>query len=311
MDKDSILEELKRDEQIKQTIKQVDTEINELYNNLEVLSVEPSPNLQKQNKLIKEIERLQSLKSSLYNNLSSSYTSVQNNVSEARNALVDEVAISGVIKHELSNAENSLEALKDKRFNKLRMTEINDYYSEKYRTQTKVMKTIVYFCVPILVLGILTKNELIPQNIGLGIIGILIGLAIMVVLYQVNDIWWRDNMVFDEYDWDWNPKDGANVTRKKNNSKDQPKDPNSSEFILPNCKGEECCPTGNDFGTLWNEKLGKCTTSSYENNQNTDSEGFVGSQCLAGTFNKANEKIDMYSEPKVTPFNGDASFANF
>ena len=310
MDKEQILEELQRDEQIKKTIKQVDTEINELYNNLEVLSVEPSPNLRKQTKIIKEIERLQKLKSSLYNSLSYSYASTQANVAEARNALVDEVAISGVVKHELSNAKDNLDALKEERFNKLRMAEINDYYSQKYRTQTNVMKTIVYFCVPILILGILTKKEFIPNNIGLAIIGVLIGLAIVIVFYQVNDIWWRDNMVFEEYDWGWDAEKAAeSISRKNDNSKDQPKNLASTDFSLPDCNGEECCPSGNEFGTVWDKSLGKCINPEVNKEGFSSSESFVGSQCLAGTFNKPDEKVDMYSGSKIMAFDGDSSFA--
>ena len=93
---------------------------------------------------------------------------------------------------------DNLDVLKNNRYNKLRMAEINNYYSAKYDTQSKVMKTIVYFCVPILILGILTKKEFIPQNIALMIISILIGVAVIMVGLQVIDIMRRDNMNFEE-----------------------------------------------------------------------------------------------------------------
>ena len=53
----------------------------------------------------------------------------------------------------MKRTNKNLVLLQQERFNKLRMAEINDYYSDKYTTQTGVMKTIVYFCIPILILG--------------------------------------------------------------------------------------------------------------------------------------------------------------
>ena len=69
------------------------------------------------------------------------------------------MSISGIVKSELDSVQNNLSSLDDSRYNTRRMAEINDYYSEKYRSQTNVMKTIVYFCIPILILGILMKKR--------------------------------------------------------------------------------------------------------------------------------------------------------
>ena len=124
------------------TIKQIEQEIRNLYTSLEEMSVTTNPDLNKQNKILTKIENLQTLKSSLYENLSNSYAATQSSVVESRNALVNETAVAGVIHNELKNANNSLQALQYERNNKIRMAEINDYYSSKYETQTKIMKTI-------------------------------------------------------------------------------------------------------------------------------------------------------------------------
>jgi len=159
-----IQQELQRDDQTLQTIGQIDAQIQSIYNNLEALSVQTNPDVNKQNALLQQIQQLQALKSSLYTSVSASYASNQANVAESRNSLVDEIAVTGIVGKELQNATKNLSALEQARYNKVRMAEINNYYSAKYDTQSKVMKTIVYFCVPILILGILTKKEFIPQN---------------------------------------------------------------------------------------------------------------------------------------------------
>ena len=159
MDSQMIEQEMKTDDQTLKTISQIDTQIQHIYNNLEALSVKPSPDLNKQNQMLQKIQELQQLKSSLYTSLSNSYSSTQANVAEARNSLVDEIAVGGLVKSELSHVKHNLSSLEQARYNKVRMAEINNYYGEKYEAQTSVMKTIVYFCIPILILGILMKKR--------------------------------------------------------------------------------------------------------------------------------------------------------
>ena len=192
-------------DQTVQTIGQIDTQIQDIYNNLEALSVKSNPDINKQNQMLQKIQELESLKSALYTTLSNNYATAQSNVAISRNSLVNETAVGGIIESELKNVKQNLNAIKETRSGKLRMAEINNYYSDKYATQTTVMKTIVYFCVPILILGILMKKEIIPSNIALVLIAILIGLAIVIVFLQIWDIMNRDNMVFSEYRFPFNP----------------------------------------------------------------------------------------------------------
>ena len=133
-------------DQTVQTIGQIDTQIQDIYNNLEALSVKSNPDVNKQNQMLQKIQELESLKSALYTSLSNNYATAQSNVAISRNSLVNETAVGGIIESELKNVKQNLNAIKETRSGKLRMAEINNYYSEKYDTQTNVMKTIVYFC---------------------------------------------------------------------------------------------------------------------------------------------------------------------
>jgi hypothetical protein len=287
MDSQMIQQEQQRDIQTIQTINQIDSQMGSLYQNLERLSVQSSPDLNKQNQIIQQIENLQKLKQGLYQNLSNSYSSMQANVAEARDALVNEVAVGAVVKNELQNANKNLGLLQQERYNKLRMAEINDYYSDKYTTQTSVMKTIVYFCIPILILGILMKKNIIPQNIALGIIGVLAGICIFIVIMQSIDIMRRSNMVFDEYQFPFDPE---NVDAGSGNGID----PKQRDLTL-NCAGQACCPEGNNFGTTWDSTNKQCVTPDYLNsNKNSDSEGFVGERCLQNSFNKSDFNVNVF-----------------
>jgi hypothetical protein len=194
-------------------------------------------------------------------------------------ALVDETAVVGVISNELQNANKNLSALQNERYNKTRMAEINDYYSSKYETQSNIMKTIVYFCIPILILGILMKKSIIPQNIALSLIGILTGLVIIVVFLQAVDVMRRDNMVFDEYKF---PFDADNVDLSSDsNSDDQP---TKTEW------GLSCA------GTVWDDTTKQCVTPQF---QSSNSEGFVGERCLQSSFNKPTEEIQFFKNTGI------------
>jgi 2-oxo-4-hydroxy-4-carboxy--5-ureidoimidazoline (OHCU) decarboxylase len=316
------INDIQQDEQqnmrIVTSINQIDAEISDLYGNLEVSSVNTSPDISNQQNTIKKIDTLQKLKTSLYTNLNDSYKATQLNLLEARDNLVNKVAMSNIAEHELSNTNTNLSVMKNIRNDKLRMAEINNYYSSKYDTQTTVMKTIIYFCIPILILGILVKKELLPQYIGISIIGVLCGLAIVVIYFQTVDIMRRDNMVFDEYDWGFNPK---NVNLNDNsNDDDQPKMRNDLNNV---CIGQACCPPGNTFGISWDASKKVCTTGETSSSlgKSTDkdnvpldtTEPFVGSKLIKHVFDKSNFNVNIFKNTnKVLGFNGnDMNYAKF
>jgi hypothetical protein len=285
MNSQIIQQELQRDNKTIQTISQIDAQIQNVYSNLELLSIQTSPDLKKQNALLEQIDKLQQLKSSLYTSVSDSYISTQSNVAEARNSLVNEMAVTNIVGQELQNANHNLSALEQARNNKVRMAEINNYYSEKYIAQTNVMKTIVYFCIPILILGILMKKEFIPNNIATAFIGILVGLAVVVVIFQGIDLYSRSNMVYSEYKFPFDPN---NVDLdSESNDDDQPK---RKDRTL-SCAAEACCPEGNVYGTVWDNSSKQCVTPKYKDSH---SEGFVGSKCVQNAFGTSSFNINVF-----------------
>jgi hypothetical protein len=167
----------------------------------------------------------------------------------------------------------------------VRMAEINNYYSDKYIAQTNVMKTIVYFCIPILILGILMKKEFIPKNIATAFIGILVGLAVIVVIFQGIDLYSRSNMVYSEYKFPFDPN---NVDLdSESNDDDQPK---RKDRTL-SCAAEACCPEGNVYGTVWDNSSKQCVTPKYKDSH---SEGFVGSKCVQNAFGTSSFNINVF-----------------
>lgn len=265
-------------DQTLKTISEIDIQIQGMYDDLEALSVKQNPDSNKQSHLLKKIQELQQLKTSLYTSVSNNYATTQSNVATSRNSLVNEMAVGGIVEHELKNVQGNLSALQDARYGKLRMAEINNYYSDKYDTQAKVMKTIVYFCIPILILGLLMKREIIPSNIALISIAIILGLGIVIVLLQLFDIASRDNMNFSEYNFPFDPN--AVDSNDSGNPNDQP----VKVDLSLSCAGEACCPDGNPNGTKWDTSNKQCVK-----------ESFVGERCLKNSFRKSDFNVGIFT----------------
>ena len=81
--------------------------------------------------------------------------------------------------------QKTLQALEDEKSNSLRMVEINTYYGKKYGAQADLMKTITLFCIPLLILTVLTKRNY-SKNLGGG----LMSLVLIIAIIYCGRMWW-------------------------------------------------------------------------------------------------------------------------
>jgi len=296
------------------SISQVDVQISELYTELEKLTVQLNPDISQQQKILNNIDELQKLKISLYNNISQDYASAQADLVETRDNLVNDVAMANVLNGEIANVNSNLSNLKNTRNEKVRMAEINNYYSSKYETQTNIMKTVVYFCIPILILGIMMKKGLMSQTFGMSIIGILVAILIIILFFQLVDIMKRDNTVYDEYNWKFDPKKST-ITTNGNNAQDQPKINKKNGNV---CIGQECCPPGNTSGISWNASTQLCvgnkaSPAHVTTSSTTTKEEFTGSRLIKNAFDTPSFNINIFKNTSnVDGFDdSDAKYSNF
>ena len=138
-------------------------------------------------------------------------------VKGSANTLTNSSVFNKILNNEIKNAEDAYFAIKQDNTNKLRMIEINRYYTERYKAQSDLMKLIIFFTVPLLLITILSNKGILSKNIAYILGGaILIGGIIMVIgkIYDINN---RDNMDFSKYNIDWDP---STVIDKKGSSSD-------------------------------------------------------------------------------------------
>ncbi len=104
-----------------------------------------------------------------------------------------------IINKELHNKEQEFNNIKLNNNEKLRMIQINQYYNEKYKAQISLMKLIIFFSIPLLIMTILYNKGILSRNItySLGFLIFIVG--IIMIIGRIIDINSRDNMNFSEY----------------------------------------------------------------------------------------------------------------
>lgn len=155
--------------------------------------------------LMDQIHRLANERAELFKTLLNIYANVQRDVSETRSDLVDQLTVVGIVEQELTNARGNLDTLDDAKNNKNRMALINTYYGKRYQAHTGIMKMVIMICVPLLILAIIGKKGLIGNNITRPLALIVIVIGGFFLFRRIWDLSSRDNMNYDEYNWDFDP----------------------------------------------------------------------------------------------------------
>lgn len=263
-------ESQERQKQTLNNIQQLQNMERELYTQLEKSSASGG-DITSQDSIISKINELSQIRISLFNELNDMYKDTQGRVSQSRVDLVDQMTVAGVVENELNNAKHNLNALTDNKHHKMRMVELNTYYSQKYREYSRVMKMVIYFTVPVLILAILRKKNLLPENIANILIVILIVIGSIMVVLRLLDLSARSNMNFDEYEWGWDQTNykptvvqydkeqlsGVVSNLKHDTSK-------FSKSIGLGCIGEDCCSDG----TVYDKEKQLCVDVAHSTKEN-------------------------------------------
>jgi hypothetical protein len=174
----------------------------------------------------------------LYNNISSINSAYHDNVSSSKNTLGDQMVAIQIVEKELNDAKKRLKLIQDESANKLRLVEINDYYTKKYNFQSKIMKSFIFICILLIILTLLVRIIL-PINIYYL-------LVVIVIIYGILDIGTliisansRNPMNYQEYNWYFNP---ALAAAKFSGLDASANDPWALKNIT--CIGQACCPNG-------------------------------------------------------------------
>ena len=278
-----------------------------LFNSLE------NPNLtsEEQESIINKINRLSEMRINLYKTLTGVNSFFQQALSNSRGTLTEQTAAIGVIEDELNQAKKRLRELEQEKNNKIRLVEINNYYSQQYEEYSNLLKLVILILIPIILLTVLKQIGLLPYNwyyILLTIVAIIGSVRLLRLVWSIVN---RDTMNYQEYDWYFDKASAPKSNGIGNN------DPWTGTGIgLGTCMGQYCCSSGQTYDTTLNQCI---TVSSSAPALAPDpdtalvpalalvpapdtQEGFVNSVLTMGSRNY--KKPDVTLSNTVEPFGG-------
>ena len=247
-----------RNDQIINNIKSLQATEMKLYDSLENRSL----NADQQKQVIDRINQISQMRINLYASLKDMYSYYQEDVSDSRNSMNNQMVSVDVIENELNDSKRRLNLLEAQKNNKIRLVEINTFYGKQYDAHKQIMQIVVIICIPVLIITVLANKGLLPTKLSSLLTGIIIIIGLFIIGAKIIDLSNRDNMNFDEYNWYFN-KDEAPTNSTETNA-DAGTDP--WEMPTATCVGQECC----DDNQTYDEIQNKCIpTAQYNANQAT------------------------------------------
>jgi hypothetical protein len=242
-----------RNQQVLDNISKLQEQEKVLYANLEDVSLSADD----KQKIINKINEITQIRINLYSSLRDLYSNYSNNISSSRETSDQSKAAIDILENELNDAKIKMNLIKNERYNKLRLVEINTYYGKRYNAHAKIMKIIVFTCIPIILFSILYNKQI----LSLPIYTILSTLTFIIgSIYLWNefvDISNRDNMNWDEYNWYFNKSDAPDQDSASNT---ESANSNPWDTTPLTCIGSSCC----SVNTTYDSELNQCIPNTTE-----------------------------------------------
>jgi len=261
-----------RNDQIINQIKSLQATEMKLYDSLESRSL----NSDQQNQIIDRINQISQMRIELYATLKDMYSYYQQDVSDSRNIMNQQMVSIDVIENELNDSKRRLNLLEAQKNNKIRLVEINTFYGKQYDAHKEIMQIVAIICIPVLILSVLANKGIIPPRLNTLIIGIIIIIGLFIIGANIIVLSNRDNMNFDEYDWYFN-KDEAPTTSTEADTNTSDSDPWATPTYT--CSGAECCYDNSTY----DETQNKCIPNAQYNANQAKSEATTNSSTTTTT----------------------------
>ena len=141
-------------------LSQLQTTEEELY---EILKDENDTTNKKD--IITKINDLSSKRDKLYVDMKQMSVDVNNQNKNTSNNYSNQLQIISIAEKELNREKDRLKILNAEKYNKLRMVEINTYYSKRYESLAYVTILVIGFFIITIIINLLTNRGIIPENI--------------------------------------------------------------------------------------------------------------------------------------------------
>jgi len=281
-------------EQILNDIQNLQQLEQQLFNTLETNT---SLNATEKQKLITKANELSRFRINLYKTLGGVNAFFNSALSSSLGTLKEQTIAISIVETELNKAKKRLEMLEEERNNKIRLVEINEYYSDKYEEHAQLMKIIIFTLVPIIILSFLYNKGLLPNIIYRFFIIVISIIGAVYLWRRYASIIARDNMNYQEYNWYFDPNlatSGAATTSA------DPWLSTTSGSSFGTCIGQACCSSGQVYDSTSNQCV--ATTTATTTTATTTQESFetinnILTKQQPGKFKTDYDLSDNYKAP--------------
>jgi len=268
----------------------------DLFSKLETGIANKSLTVEDKTALVSQIDKVSQMRINSYQALNDMNQFYQGNVNSSVNTLSEQVLAVGIVEDELKEAKKRLALIKDEKQNKQRLVEVNSYYSERYEDYKNYMKTIVFICIPIIILSLLSRFNILPGFIYYPLLVMISVIAIIYLFIRTVYLTSHDNMNYKEYDWNFNLKNAPPIDTTTPSGTV----PWTSSATGGTCIGQECCANGETYDSTMN----KCS-SGYGSKSGTSSQPGGPS----GFFNQVTGGIsDIATDTSQSMYQGSQNF---
>ena len=93
-----------------------------------------------------------------------------------------------------------------------KLLDVNNYYILKYKSESNILKLIIFFCGLALIGCVFFLKGLIGEGLYIIYLGFIITIGVVHVIYNIYDLKYRDNQRFDEYEYGYINKPGTDIS---------------------------------------------------------------------------------------------------
>ena len=239
-------------QQVLINISQLQNQEKELYNRLDDVTL----SYDQKRMIIDRINQIYQIRMNLYDSLKDMFSYYNQNINASNTTLSQSIDAVNVLEDELNNTKIKMGLIDEVTNSKQRLVEINTYYGKRYSAYSKLMKTIVFICIPIIILAFLANKGIIPTNIYMILCVIIFVIGAVLLGLQLIDISNRDDMNWDEYDWYFDKSTAPEPSKDPaaNPTTNSSTNSSTNPWTLPTftCVGNECCYTGSVYNVNTN-----------------------------------------------------------
>jgi hypothetical protein len=196
-----------------------------------------------QEKILDKINKITDMRLDLYQTLNDINKFYKNSLDNSNITLKEQKQAVTILENNLNQTKKKQQQLKERKNNKIRLVEINNYYGSRYEEHAELVKIIIFTLVPLVILSI--GRRFVPDVLFYALVTIIV----IIGSYQFVVRFWsttmRDDMNYGQYNWYFNPATAP--IGPVNIDDDKPVDPWLATGNWGTCIGSACCSEGQDY----------------------------------------------------------------